>query len=127
MRPDTNMANLLAAAAPPSCRDALKLEGKDAVKHAVMTNAKLSCTKTTDTGAYRNWLLGRFRSKFKNMADVVNQAAKELAEVGLLNEDKDSRKRGRKVQFYRKSPWDELTDAAKSEAERLQIPRSVFE
>jgi len=121
------MANLLAAAAPPSCRDALKLEGKDAVKHAVMTNAKLSCTTTTDTGAYRNWILGRFRKKVKNLADVVNRAAEELAEVGLLSEIKDSTRKGRKVQFYRKSPWEELTDAAKSEAERLQIPRSVFE
>ena len=127
VRPDANMANLLAAAAPPSCRDAQKLEGKDAVKHAIMTNAKLSCTTTTDTGAYRNWLLGRFRSKFKDLAKPVRQAAEELAEVGLLNEDKDLRKRGRKVQFYRKSPWEELTDAGKSEAERLQIPRSVFE
>ena len=109
-------------------QDAQKLEGKDAVKHAVMTNAKLSCTTTTDTGAYRNWILGRFRKKVKNLADVVNRAAEELAEVGLLNEIKDSRrKQGRKVQFYRKSPWEELTDAAKSEAERLQIPRSVFE
>ena len=121
------MANLLAAAAPPSCTNAQKLEGKDAVKHAVMTNAKLSCTTTTDTGAYRNWIIGRFRKKVKNLADVVNRAAEELAEVGLLSEIKDSRKRGRKVQFYRKSPWEELTDAAKSEAERLQIPRSVFE
>ena len=127
VRPDANMANLLAAAAPPSCRDALKLEGKDAVKHAVMTNAKLSCTTTTDTGAYRSWLRGRFHNKVPDLTGVVKQAAKELAEIGLLNEDRDSRRRGRKVQIYRKSPWEELTDAAKSEAERLQIPRSVFE
>ena len=127
----------LAAAAPPSCRGAAvctcrgaagaKLEGKDAVKHAVMTDAKLSCTTTTSTGDYRNWLLGKLRNKVPDLASVVKQATEELAEVGLLNEDKDSKKRGRKVQFYRKSPWDELTDAAKSEAERLQIPRSVFE
>ena len=128
VRPDTNMANLLAAAAPPSCRDAQKLEGKDAVKHAVMTNAKLSCTTTTDTGAYRGWLRGRFHDKVPDLAGVVKQAAEELAEVGLLNEDKDSRKkRGRRVQFYRKSSWDELSDNAKSIAEQLQIPRSVFE
>ena len=61
------------------------------------------------------------------MAGAVRQAADELAEVGLLKEDKDSKKKGRRVQFYRKVSWDELTDAAKSEAERLQIPRSVFE
>ena len=126
-RAAARIRHLLAAAAPPSCRDALKLEGKDAVKHAVMTNAKLSCTTTTNTGAYRNWLLGKFRNKVPDLAGVVKQAAEELAEVGLLKEDKDTRKRGRKVQFYRKVSWDELTDAAKSEAERLQIPRSVFE
>ena len=44
-----------------------------------------------------------------------------------MNEDKDSRKRGRRVEFYRKSSWDELSDGAKSIAEQLQIPRSVFE
>ena len=30
------------------------------------------------------------------------------------------------MQFYRKESWDDLTDGAKNEAERLQIPRSVF-
>ena len=54
-------------------------------------------------------------------------AADELAEVGLLREDKDSIRRGHGVQFYRKESWDDLTDGAKNEAERLQIPRSVFE
>ena len=61
------------------------------------------------------------------MAGAVRQAADELAEVGLLKEDKDSKRRGRKVQFYRKQVCDELTDGAKNEADRLQIPRSVFE
>ena len=79
------------------------------------------------TGVYRNWLLGKFRNKVPDLAGVVKQAAEELAEVGLLKEDKGTRKRGRKMQFYRKSSWDELTSEAKSEAERLQIPRSVFE
>jgi predicted transcriptional regulator len=55
------------------------------------------------------------------------KAADELAEVGLLKEDKDSKKKGRRVQFYQKVTWDELTDDAKNEADRLQIPRSVFE
>ena len=54
-------------------------------------------------------------------------AAEQLAEVGLLKEDKSSKKKGRFVQFYKKVGWDHLTDDAKSEAERLQIPRSSFE
>ena len=58
---------------------------------------------------------------------IHGATGKELAEIGLLNESRDTRRRGRKVQIYRKSSWEELTDAAKSEAERLQIPRSVFE
>ena len=58
----------------------------------------------------------------KNKEDIS-----EHTEVGLLNEDKDSRKRGSRVQFYRKSSWDELSDGAKSIAEQLQIPRSVIE
>ncbi len=126
-RPGDTMANLLAAAAPPSCRNAQKLEGRDAIKHAIMTDAKLSCTTTTDTGAYRGWLLGRFRHKVSDLTGAIRQAADELAEVGLLREDRDSKKRGRRVQFYRKVSWDDLTDDAKKEAERLQIPRSVFE
>ena len=127
MRPNADMANLLAAAAPPSCTNAHKLEGKDAIKNAIMTNAKLSCTTTTDTGAYRGWLLGKFRGKVSDLASAIRQAADELAEVGLLKEDKDSKKRGRRVQFYRKVSWDEMTDDAKSETNRLQIPRSIFE
>jgi len=61
------------------------------------------------------------------LAGAVGQPADELVEVGLLREDKDSERRGRRVQFYRKVSWDDLTDDAKNEAERLQIPRSVFE
>ena len=121
------MANLLAAAAPPSSRNAQKLEGKDAVKHAIMTDAKLSCTTSTDTGVYRGWLLGRFRHKVKDMSKAIKQVTDDLAAVGLLKEVKDAKKKGRRVQFYRKTTWDELTDDAKSEAERIQIPRSVFE
>ena len=79
-------ADLLAAAAPPSCRRAQRLEGKDAVKHAIMRNAKLSCTTSSDTGEYRGWLLGRFRRQVLNLASVITQACDELAEVGLLGE-----------------------------------------
>ena len=122
-----SMATLLAAAPPPSWTNTVRLKGTDALKHAIMTDARMSCTKTTDTGEYRNWLLGKFRNKVPDLAGVIKQAAEELADVGLLKEDKDIRKRGRKVQFYRKLSWDDLTSGAKSEAERLQIPRSVFE
>ena len=121
------MANLLAAAEPPSCRIAQKLEGQDAVKHAIMMDARLSCTTSTDTGEYRGWLLGRFRKKVSDMASAIREAIDELAEVGLLKEDKDAKKKGRRVQFYRKVSWGELTDDAKNEADRLQIPRSVFD
>ena len=58
---------------------------------------------------------------------AIKEATEQLAEVGLLKEDKDSKKRGCFVQFYKKVSWDHLTDDAKSEAERLQIPRSSFE
>ena len=92
-----------------------------------MSNPKLSCTTTTDTGEYRGWLLGRFRHKVSDLSGVIRQVAEELAEIGLLKEDKDARKRGRKVQFYQKVTWDDLTEGAKNEADRLQIPRSVFE
>ena len=126
-RPGDTMTHLIAAAAPPSCRNAQELEGRDAIKRAIMTDAKLSCAAATDTGAYRGWLLGRFRHKVSDLTGAIRQAADELAEVGLLKEDKDSKKKGRRVQFYRKVSWDELTDDAKNEADRLQIPRSVFE
>ena len=122
-----SMATLLAAAAPPSWGNTHRLKGTDALKHAIMTDARVSCTKTTDTGDYRNWLLGRFRHKVADMAKAIKQVTEDLAEVDLLKEDKDSKKKGRRVQFYRKTTWDDLTDDAKSEAERLQIPRSVFE
>ena len=92
-----------------------------------MTDAKLSCTTTTDTGEYRGWLLGRFRHRVSDLAGAIRQATEELAEIGLLQEDKDATKKGRKVQFYRKMSWDELTESNKNEAERLQIPRSVFD
>ena len=126
-RPGDSMANHLAAAAPPSCRNAHKLEGKDAIKHAIMTDAKLSCTTKTDTGAYRGWLIGRFRNRVSDLASAIRQATDELAEVGLLKQDSGSTKRGRRVQFYRKVTWDDLTDDAKNETERLQIPRSIFD
>ena len=125
-RPGDTMANLLAAAAPPSCRKAQRLEGRDAIKHAIMTDAKLSCAAATDTGAYRGWLLGRFRHRVSDLAGTIRQAAEELAEVGLLREDKESIRRGRRVQIYRKVPWDELTDDAQNEAVRLQIPLRIF-
>ena len=128
MRPNADMANLLAAAAPPSCTNAHKLEGKDAIKNAIMTNAKLTCTKDTNTGEYRQWLLGKFRNKVPNLPNVIKQAAEELADVGLLQENRESKMRkGRKVQSYRKATWDEMTDDAKSETNRLQIPRSMFD
>ena len=127
-RPGDTMANLLAAAAPPSWRNAQKLEGQDAIKHAIMTDAKLSCTTTTDTGAYRGWLLGRFRKKVKDLASAIRLATDELAEIGLLQEHKDDQKRfGRRVGCYRKMSWDAMTEDAKNEAKRLQIPRSVFD
>ena len=126
-RPDDTMANLLAAAAPPSCTRAQKLQGKDAIKHTIMTDTKLSCNTNSNTGEYRSWILGKFRNKVKGLASTIKDAAEELAEVGLLKEMTDAKNRGRKVQFYRKVPWDELAEDAKSEASRLQIPRSVFE
>ena len=121
------MASLLAAAAPPAARNAQRLEGADAIKNAIMTNARMSCTKTTDTGEYRNWILGKFRRRGLNLPTAIKEATEQLAEVGLLKEDKDSKKRGRFVQFYKKVGWDHLSDDAKREAERLQIPRSSFE
>ena len=121
------MASLLAAAAPPAARNEQRLEGADAIKNAIMTDAKLSCTDATDTGVYRGWLLGRFRHKVSDLAGAIRQAANELAEVGLLKEDRDAKKRGRRVQFYQKVTWGELTEGAKNEADRLQIPRSVFD
>ena len=69
---------------------------------------------------------GRFRPKVADMAKAIKQVTDDLAEVGLLKEDKERKKKSRRVQFYQKPTWDELTDDAKSEAERLQIPRSVF-
>ena len=127
MRPNADMANLLAAAAPPSCTNAHKLEGKDKIKNAIMTSAKLTCTKASNTGAYRDWILGRFR-KVANLATVVKEAAEELADKGLLMENEEKKgKPGRKVQSYKKATWDEMTDDAKSETNRLQIPRSIFE
>ena len=60
------------------------------------------------------------------MARAIQQVTDELAAIGLLTELK-AKKKGRKVQFYQKTTWDDLTDDAKNEAERLQIPRSVFE
>ena len=121
------MANLLAAAAAPSCRNAQMLQGKDAIKHAIMRDARLSCTTTTDTGEYRGWICGRFRHKVSDLGNAIKQAADELAEVGLLKEDRDAKKRGRRVQFYRKVTWGDLTEDAKNEAARLQVPRSVFD
>ena len=97
------------------------------MKQAIMTDAKLSCTTTTDTGEYRGWLLGRFRHGVSDLAGAIKQAADELAEVGLLKEDRDAKKKGRRVQFYQKVTWEELTEGAKNEADRLQIPRSVFD
>ena len=91
MRPNADMANLLAAAAPPSCTNAHKLEGKDAIKNAIMTNAKLTCTTDTDTGAYRTWLMGKFRKKVPNLSSVIKEAAEELADVGLLQEKRESK------------------------------------
>ena len=89
----------MAAAARPSCRNAQELEGRDEIKRAIMTDARLSCAAATDTGAYRGWLLGRFRHRVSDLAGAVRQAADELAEVGLLREDKDSIRRGHGVQF----------------------------
>ena len=121
------MATLLAAAPPPSWGNTHRLKGTDALKHAIMTDARMSCTKTTDTGEYRSWILGRFRKKVANLAGDVKEATEQLAEVGLLKEDKDSKKKGRRVHYYKKVSWDVLTEEAKSEADRLQIPRTVFE
>jgi hypothetical protein len=104
-----------------------KLEGKDAIKHAIMTDARLSCTTTTDTGEYRGWICGRFRHKVSDLGNAIRQAADELAEVGLLKEDREAKKRGRRVQFYRKVTWGDLTEDAKNEAARLQVPRSAFD
>ena len=120
------MANLLAAAAAPAARTA-RLEGTDAIKNAIMMDARVSCDKATDTGEYRNWILGRFRKKVANLAGDIKEATEQLAEVGLLKEDKDSKKKGRRVHYYKKVSWDVLTEEAKSEADRLQIPRTVFE
>ena len=61
------------------------------------------------------------------MASAIKQAADELAEVGLLKAVTDAKKPGRSVQFYQKVTWGELTEGAKNEADRLQIPRSVFD
>ena len=44
-----------------------------------------------------------------------------------MREDLGPTKKGRRVQFYRKITWDELTEDAKKEAERLRIPRNVFD
>ena len=92
-----------------------------------MTDARMTCTKTTDTGEYRNWILGKFRNKVTNLASTIKKATEQLAEVGLLKEDKSSKKKGRFVQLYTRVGWDHLSDDAKREAERLQIPRSSFE
>ena len=121
------MANLLAAADQPACKNAQKLEGKDTVKHAIMTDARLSCTTTTNTGEYRIWLQGRFRQKFSDLASTIKQVADELAEIGLLQKDNNSKKKGRRMKFYRKGSWDAMTEDAKNETARLQIPRSVFD
>ena len=115
-----------------TCRNTLAIVHdrnlKDAIKNAIMTNAKLTCTTDTNTGEYREWLLGKFRNKVQNLSSVIKQAAEELADVGLLQENSESKRRkGRKVQSYRKATWDEMTDDAKSETNRLQIPRSIFE
>ena len=115
-----------------TCRNTLAIVHdrnlKDAIKNAIMTNAKLTCTTDTNTGAYREWLLVKFRNKVPNLSSVIKQADEELADVGLLQENRESKMRkGRKVQYYRKATWDEMTDDAKSETNRLQIPRSIFE
>ena len=94
-----------AAADQPSCRSAQRLEGKDAVKHAVMTDARLSCTATTNTGEYRIWLQGRCRQKISDLASAIKQAADELAEIGLLQEDKDKkRKEAGRFSFTERCP-----------------------
>ena len=129
------MANLIAAAAPPTARSAQRLKATDAIKHAIMTAAKLSCNTATDTGEYRHWIRGKFRRKIVDLASAITEATEQLAEVGLLKEDKDTKKKSefytkvsrRRVQFYKKVSWEELNEDAKSEAARLQIPRSTFE
>ena len=128
-RPEDAMAQLLAAAAPPSAGGARKLEGVGAVKHAIMTHPKLSLTEPCDTGVVRGWLLGKFRSKVENLAQAIKTAAEDLADAGLLRQEGEASKRGRKVLPCRKVTWDEVTghDGAREEAERLQIPRCSFE
>ena len=100
----------------------------DSIKHAIMICPKFSVTETSDTGAMRSWLMGRFRNKVKDLSLAIQKGAEELATAGLVHlVECGAKKKGRKVLSYRKASWGELSEPAKEAAEKLHIPRCAFE
>ena len=109
----------------PERGDRERLAQAKAMLHIMWDKARVGFGGTRHCRTVASLLAAAARP-FSDLAGAVRQAADELAEVGLLREDKDSIRRGRRVQIYRKVPWDELTDDAQNEAVRLQIPLRIF-
>ena len=75
----------------------------------------------------REWMAGKFKGKYTNLAVKVKDAAK-----GLLVEVAEQNQQGRKVngtskvKWYKKAMWADVTGDAAEEAVRLDLQRDQF-
>ena len=104
------------------------LKGLDALKFALMSHAKFTTGEEHSTGKMRDWLAGRFRSKFADLAEKIKEACDDLVKAGLLQAADNESKPGRKVLWYKKVSWAEAQNgAAAGECARLDLQRDQFQ
>ena len=73
----------------------------------------------------------KYKKEYSDLAKQVRDAADELEAAGLLVAEEPTGKKqpGRRVEWYRKAKWTEVTTspAATEEIRRLELARGHFE
>ena len=127
MRPEHALAQALAGGGAPTRCPGAALEGIDALKFAIMTHSKFKTCQSFNTSDMREWLSGRYKTKYSDLSAKIQEAAEGLATSKLLAPTeppaKTKKQPGRKVTWYKKAAWTDMTGEVGQEADRLDHQR----
>ena len=131
LRPEQALAQVIGAGVEPVGRPGQGLVGKDKLKFALLSCHQFTTGTSHSTSKMREWMSGRFKKEFQDLANTLKDTLSELVASGLIVEDiENGRKQpGRKVAWYRKVAYAEVLANPETlrEQARLELFRDHFE
>ena len=126
-RPEQALVEALEVGRAPARRRGSDFADIDLLKFALMTHTKFVPGSVFKTADMRSWIEGKFKRLHKDLSSKVQEAAEGLEGSGLLFRAENQKQPGRKVKWYKKIMYADLTDPAMQEANRLELQRYDFE